>query len=228
MSGPRIAAVTIGQAPRPDLVAPLVARAGGSVDIIEIGALDELSREDVAALRPGGAPGRAAYPLTTRLRDGSSVTLDEADLAPLVQQAIDRTEHDGATVVVLLCAGGFAGVTARAELVRPFDAAVAHLRAIGARRVAVVVPYPAQAEPAARKWAAAGFEPATAIGVPESVDLPGPVDAIVLDYVGHARSVVAAIRERTTVPVVDLGEAAADEAMARAGSGAAHAGSIAR
>ena len=43
MSRPRIAAVTIGQTPRPDLLEPLLARAGTDIEVIEIGALDGLT-----------------------------------------------------------------------------------------------------------------------------------------------------------------------------------------
>jgi hypothetical protein len=159
-------------------------------------------------------PGR--YPLTTRLRDGSRVTLDEADLAPLVQRAIDRAEDQGATVTLLLCAGGFHATTARGTLVRPFEAAVARLQATGARHIAIVLPFPGQADAARRKWEAAGFAVTLLVGELIAVDLASmaAIDAIVLDYVGHAPGDVAALRRRTRVPVVDLGEAGADAACA--------------
>lgn len=208
MSGPRIGAVTIGQAPRPDLLEPLLARAGDDAEVVELGALDWLTAD-----RLPGRLGGAAYPLTTRLRDGSRVTLDEADLAPLVQDAISRAEDAGAAVTLLLCAGGFADVTARGPLIRPFEAATAHLARLGARRVAVVVPFEGQSAPAVRKWAAAGFEARAVVGDPASIDPPDGVDAIVLDYVGHASSAVDALRARANVPVVDLGEAGAEAAL---------------
>lgn len=219
MSGPRIGAVTIGQAPRPDLLEPLRERTGVTAEIIEAGALDGLGRDELATrglLR--GDEGRDAYPLTTRLRDGSSVTLDEADLAPLVQRAVERAEDAGAQATLLLCAGGFLHVTARGRLVRPFDAAVARLRAIDARRLAVVVPYPGQADAARRKWEADGFEVTMRVEDPPSVDVgaeadEASADAIVLDYVGHPPAIVEALRERARLPVVDLGEAGADAVL---------------
>lgn len=226
MSLPRIGAVTIGQAPRPDLLERLRDRAGGTAEIIESGALDGLARAELPA-RGRTDPGdeRGAYPLTTRLRDGSSVTLDEADLAPLVQRAIDRAENAGAEVTLLLCAGGFLNATARGALVRPFDAAVARLRAMDARRLDVIVPYPGQADASRRKWQAAAFEVTVRVADPPSVEAgadaradAASADAIVLDYVGHPSSVVGALRERAGLPVVDLGEAGADaviEALAQ-------------
>ena len=217
MSRPRIGAVTIGQAPRPDLLEPVRERTGGTAEIIEAGALDGLGRDELATRGPArGDVGRGAYPLTTRLRDGSSVTLDEASLAPLVQRAIERGEAAGAEATLLLCAGGFLEVTARGQLVRPFEAAVARLGAMDARRLVIVVPYPGQAEAARRKWTDAGFEVNVRVADPPTVDADGDVasaDAIVLDYVGHPSSVVEALRARAGLPVVDLGEAGADAVL---------------
>src|SRR3989304_5540193 len=67
-------------------------------------------------------------------------------------------------------AGGFPGVRARGVLVRPFDAAVAELRALAAVRIAVVVPIEAQVSPSERKWRAAGFDPVVIVGSPPALD----------------------------------------------------------
>ena len=221
MSGPRIGAVTIGQAPRPDLVEPLLDRAAGTIEVLQVGALDGLTIDQLPApASRHGRGGQPGYPLTTRLRDGTPVTLDEADLAPLVQQAVDRAEDAGTEVVLLLCAGGFLDVAARGTLIRPFDAAVARLHELGAGALAVVVPYPGQADPARRKWEAAGFRATVVVGHPADLTLPadtGTLDAVVLDYVGHPSRDVEALRERTELPVVDLGACGAEAAIAAAG-----------
>jgi protein AroM len=208
----RIATVTIGQSPRPDLLEPLLARLSGDVEVVEVGALDQLT----AATLPGGRARDdgvvAGYPLSTRMRDGRSVTLDEADLAPLVQAAIARAERAGAEVTLLLCAGGFLSATAHGTLVRPFDAAVERLRSLGARRIAVIVPFEAQAGPAARKWVDAGFDPILIVGDPRTMspaDHDLDVHALVLDYVGHPSAAFEALRSRTKLPLVDLGECGA-------------------
>ena len=101
--------------------------------------------------------GVGAYPLTTRLRDGRPVTLDEAFLAPLVQAAVDEAERRGATTTLLLCAGGFPDVRARGVLVRPFDAAAAELRALGAVRIVVACP----SRPRSRRRSGSGERPAS-------------------------------------------------------------------
>ncbi|MFI5292119.1 MAG: AroM family protein, partial [Candidatus Limnocylindrales bacterium] len=199
----RVAAVTIGQAPRPDLSEASRALLPSGIEIVEVGALDEIDADPLPPPRPGG------YPLTTRLRDGTPVTVDEAVLEPLVQAAVGRVEVDGVEAILLLCAGGFDRLMSAVPIVRPFDAAVEALRAVPARRIAVVVPVEAQVSPSMAKWRAVDFEVGVVAGALEGVDPDrlGAVDAIVLDYVGHPASDVAALRERTTTPIVDLGEA---------------------
>jgi protein AroM len=215
VSRPLIAAVTIGQTPRPDLVEPLLSRAGGDTSIVEFGALDELTADRIPRRASRSDTGMNRYPLTTRLRDASLVTVDEDDLAPLVQAAVDRAERSGADVVLLLCAGGFLAVRAVGTLVRPFEAAVRRAGDVGARSVAVVVPYPGQARAAERKWQAAGFDARAIVGDVATIELPPDQagDAIVLDYVGHPVRAVAALRARVQVPVIDLGECGADAAV---------------
>lgn len=217
MTRPRIAAVTIGQTPRQDLLEALAARAGDGPDIVEYGALDGLTAERLPSAE------RPAYPLSTRMRDGMRVTLDEAALAPLVQQAIDRAEGAGADVTLLLCAGGFLDTTARGTLVRPFDAAVERLREIGALRIVVVVPFAGQVVPSRAKWQDAGFDVAVVVADPATLDASEAVrDAIVLDYVGHPARDLAALRARTGVPVIDLGECGAEAAIAALAALAGH------
>jgi protein AroM len=206
----RAGAVTIGQSPRPDLLEPLGSRLPLDVEIREAGALDALSSSDLLE-RPG------AYPLTTRLRDGTRVTVDEAFLTPLVQIAVDAVEARGVAVTLLLCAGGFAEVRSRGPLVRPFEAAVAELQALGAWRIGVIVPIAGQALPADGKWRSAGFEPTLLVGDPASIDGPAGIDVLVLDFVGHPSAVVEALRARLAIPVVDLGAAGAAAAAAHFG-----------
>lgn len=210
---PAIAAVTIGQSPRPDLLEPLLARLPAGVEVIEVGALDPVAASELARRRKREGWKSDPYPLSTRLRDGTQVTLDESELSPLVQAAIHRGEGSSVAVTLLLCAGGFLAATARGPLVRPFDAAVDWLRSTGARRIAVVVPFEDQAEPAQGKWLAAGFEPTLLVGDPATLVSPATgVDAIVLDYVGHSSASVEALRSRASTPVVDLGACGADAA----------------
>ena len=76
---PVIGLVTIGQSPRVDVVPEMTAVMGPGVDVREAGALDGLSRAEIAALAPTGDD----EILVTRLAAGSSVFLGK--------QKINRT-----------------------------------------------------------------------------------------------------------------------------------------
>jgi protein AroM len=206
----RVGMLTIGQAPRPDLVAPF-RRLRPDVELVEAGALDGLT----ATTLPHAPVGE--HPLTTRLRDGPLVTLDEATLVPLVRTALARLEATGVDATLLLCAGPFDAVRGERPFVRPFDVAARLLRAAGVRRLGVVVPVEQQRRPAERTFAAAGFQAAVWVAsLAAAVDrLPewladeaaagGPIGHVVLDYVGHDPDEVAELQRRVAVPVVDLG-----------------------
>ncbi len=237
MSGVVVAAVTIGQAPRPDLLEPLFDRIDPrGVEVRQYGALDDVEPEALPAGSISEPPpvtdprlehahqaqvgvsyrSRLAYPLTTRLADGRLATLDESFLAPYVQAAVSRGEADGAGATLLLCAGGFAGIAATRPLVRPFELAVATLRSLGLPDVGVAVPYERQVQPAERKYLEAGLFPIVRAAAPREVPdvfdrqvSEGLVGAIVLDFVGHPSGDVDELRLVLGCPLVDLGDLAA-------------------
>ena len=50
----KVGLITVGQAPRSDVVPDMAAILGGDVEIVEAGALDGLTREQIAPLAPEG------------------------------------------------------------------------------------------------------------------------------------------------------------------------------
>ncbi len=86
---PRVAFVTIGQAPRTDVVPQMIADLGLPVTVEEFGILDALGAQDIAALAP--APGE--YRFASRLRDGTQAVMGkpvaEAMLARLMTSLDD-------------------------------------------------------------------------------------------------------------------------------------------
>jgi len=206
----RIAAITIGAAPRPDLTDPLRTAVPPDVEVLEYGALDGWTG-DPPPPEPGG------YPLTTRAADGRRIVVDEAWLAPRVAAAVVRAEADGALLCVLLCAGGFDGIPAEGAVVRPFALAVELLQGLDVIAPGVLVPDEGQIVPSRDKWTAAGFEPIVRAGRPDDISTAFGFETdqttawpvlVVLDYVGHPLSVVEAARRASPVPVVDLGSLA--------------------
>ena len=217
MSDTAVGIYTIGQTPRPDLMANLAA-VSDSVRFEIRGALDALSEDQIPA---GPSHG---YPLETRLRDGTRVVVDAAFLEPSLQQAVSELDHRVA-VHLILCAGSFPGLTARGPLIQPFDVAVTELADRGFGSLEVVVPFAAQAGPSVRKWEAAGFicrehvleqQPArlsVARWVRGRLGATS-ADALVFDYVGFPAVLLDEVAAEIDIPVFDLGRLAMD-ALAR-------------
>lgn len=205
----KVGAITIGQSPRVDVVPEIEAILGGRIEIIEAGALDGLSHEEIAAL----APGPGDYVLVTRLRDGSSVKLAEQRILSLMQARIDEVVAAGAEAVLLLCTGEFPPFSCPRLILQPqlilhhFTAAVA-----AGRRLGIIVPDPGQVEQAGVRWAGMG----SALAV-EAASPYGPVEAIwqaaarlqewqaeliVLDCMGFNMDMKKEIMKRTGIPTI--------------------------
>ena len=210
---PSLGAIIIGQAPRPDLVNPL-RKANSLYQFIEVGALDMIDTNAIPT-NP-----RGDYLLTTRLRDGSLVSVEEAFLAPLLQKAIADAEAQGVSASMLLCAGPFDMLKSEKPLYRPTAMATTMMQVRGYQRIAVLSPNETQARPIREKWTARGFAPIIFIDPQLPDDQLGAwltqqfafqkPDCLLLDYVGHPLEKVHAIEQRVTIPVIDLGKIITD------------------
>jgi len=106
----RLAVFTIGQAPRPGLLAEIAAAAPG-LDIDLYGALDGLTRAEIDRL----GPQKASDVLFTALPDGAAVTISKA----AVTERLRGRLADISGPVLLACTGAFTGLPARPDLVQP-------------------------------------------------------------------------------------------------------------
>lgn len=95
--------ITIGQAPRTDLVPEMRALVGDGFEITEVGALDGLEREAIAAHYPADGQHR----LVTRLRDGGEAVVAKDWMRGRLQGLLDRTDPADYDLAVLLCTGHF-------------------------------------------------------------------------------------------------------------------------
>lgn len=220
----KVGVLTIGQSPRPDLVGP-IQQLLPHCDVVEAGALDLQARERLPD------PRCAAYPLITRLRDGTQVVVDEGFLRPLLQQAAARLERAGVGICLLACAGPFSALQSAVPLIRPFGLAAAVLHQLGLRRIGVLCPAESQRQASLDKWTGAGFE--ADAWCPASGDCPHPpvewvaarvgarpaLGCLVLDYFGHPAEYAESLRESVRLPILDLG-ALATAALAHEARGA--------
>jgi protein AroM len=99
----KVGMVTIGQSPRVDVVPEMKEILGPEIEILEAGALDGLTLEEVKKF----SPKKGDYVLCTRMTDGSEVVIGKRFVLPRVQQCLDHLTEKGAQVLLLLCTGEF-------------------------------------------------------------------------------------------------------------------------
>lgn len=134
----RIGFATIGQAPRSDTVPAIVAALGEAVEVVEAGALDGLSDEQIAQLRPRDGE----YAFATRLADGRQVVIGKSAAEERLAPVLRRMDTQGLDLVVALCAATRLPGLQETLLVEPqriVDGITAALAA-SCQRIGIVVP----------------------------------------------------------------------------------------
>jgi protein AroM len=204
---PVIAAVTIGQAPRPDLLDEIALLVPGAT-WIETGALDGLTDAEVGAF----APAAGEMPLVTRAR-GRTVLVGGHAIAGPVRRAI-REAAPKADAVLLLCSGPFealGSVPSKPPIVIPgrvFDGVVTAVA--GQSRLVVMVPHEGQAGAQRRKWNAAGI-PVSVLCAPPYADTDFAAlgrraaecgDLVAMDCIGYSLAQRTAVAAASGLPTL--------------------------
>lgn len=208
----RIGALTIGQSPRPDLVAPLE-NLLPDCEILQAGALDNLTPDDLPE------PSEAAYPLVTQMRNGKTVMVEESFITAKLQLALNQLETNGVIATLLLCAGTFANLQGTRPFFIPFKIGYNFLSALQMQSIGLITPVAAQEIPIRARWEKLGCQPTvwTAdLGIQDETFhqqlseriKTNKLDCIVLDYVGHPLAQVKQLQEYVEIPVIDLGHLA--------------------
>jgi protein AroM len=203
-----LATLTIGQAPRQDVIPIIDRHVPAAVRRLHRGVLDGLTLAEIAR-RYGAEPGEAA--LITRLADGTSVELSRRRMQDGVAAALAALEAAGSDVILLLCTGTFAGLDCRkAWLVEPdhiIPGMVAGL--VERRQLGIMVPIAGQIESESGKWqgllrpplfaVASPYEAATDRVMEAGAALKAEgAEAILLDCIGFTE------RHRTALAALDV------------------------
>lgn len=203
-----VGAVTIGQSPRPDVMAAIRPVLGPDVRIVERGALDEEDARDVqrAALEPPEGP-----LLVTRLRDGAEVRVRLAWVAPRVERCLRQLEAE-ADLILLLCTGSFPPMGVRRPLLRPERVLAAMVEAVRPARLGVLTPAAEQCADQRERWGRLAPEVAVSSASPYgNPDALAPaarvlagagVDLVVMDCLGYTPAMRAVVRATTRRPVL--------------------------
>ncbi|MFX0044739.1 MAG: AroM family protein [Candidatus Hermodarchaeota archaeon] len=208
--GSIVGMVTIGQSPRTDVTSDVAEILGPSIKITECGALDSLTDEEIAELKPGFDD----EILVSRLRDGTEVQLGHTQIVELTQRCIDGIEGR-VDVVVLLCTGEFPELTSRRLIMKP-SSIVSHLvgSLLSQGSLGVLVPSSDQLETTKSKWVRDGLsviveslspyqeiDEAHVRRVAQKLKESG-VDLVVLDCIGYTTELSEHFKTITGVPTL--------------------------
>jgi protein AroM len=149
MGSRKIGFVTIGQSPRSDILEDLKPFLG-TLKIIERGALDSLSSDEIEAVAP--LPDETPY--VSRLYDGSQVLLSPEKILHLLQKAVDSVVESGAEMVVVLCTGSLPTLQCPVPLLFPGRLLRSFVKGVLLPEgiLGVVVPLSEQAATARESW----------------------------------------------------------------------------
>jgi protein AroM len=203
----RLGALTVGQSPRSDIVPELRAILGQAVEIVEAGALDGLSAEEIAQM----APAEGDRVLVTRLRDGTSTRIGHHRVVPLLQGRLDALSPR-VEAVLLLCTGSFEPFLSFRPILYAERLMLAMVQALAPHHLGVITPDPDQVDEQQGRWRPAvdrlsivSASPYTAADAlpPLAVELAGRgADLIILDSLGYGLAMKAAVRRAADRPVL--------------------------
>jgi protein AroM len=199
--------ITIGQAPRDDVVPEMEKLLGPGFRVVQAGALDGLSRAEVERLAPG--PGQD--PLTTRLADGTGVVLAKEAILAHLQRCLDRLAD--ADALVILCTGKFPRFTCARPLLEPDRILFGATRAVfGGGTLGIVIPIEEQRAVATTRWSPVSPAVTVAVASPyrgapelaraaETLRRAG-AGLVVMDCMGFTQAAKDMVHDLTGVPVL--------------------------
>ena len=208
--GKKIGIITIGQSPRKDVVPEMTLFFGNNVEVLEAGALDGLTPDQVKTYYPENGMTH----LVSRMRDGTEIIVAKEKLIPRIETAIIDLNRKSVSLILLLCVGNFPQFQSACLIVEPqkiVDHCIEGL--IGAsHRLGIVIPIAEQED-----WVRETFsELTTSITVTVASPYAGQndlfavaailneaaCDLIVMYCMGFNRQLTRPIREITAKPVI--------------------------
>jgi protein AroM len=207
----KLGTVTIGQAPRVDITPDLKQILGPDIELVESGALDGLSKEQISAMEPHAGD----YVLVTRMADGSSVQICERTVMPLLKEKINEQFDSGISAILLLCTGEFPYFPCKGLLLRPQKILFNMVRAVipSDAKLGVFMPSSDQMEQSTNRWskitshfrsiaASPYVHPEISIPLAAEEFLSWGADVLVMDCMGYSLAMKERVRKITSKPVI--------------------------
>lgn len=205
----KIGMLTIGQSPRKDIIPALKEILGEGYEIVEAGALDGLTIEDIKSIEFGADD----YLLVSRMRDGTEIRITKRFVLPLLQEKIHELEAKGVGLTVIMCTGKFPQFESRGLVVTPQEILKGVLNGtLKKGRLGVVYPAREQTKGAASEFRREGVEVYTDHLSPYGGELElgnlanrlveQDLDLIFLNCFGFTSNIKKALVEKTGRPVI--------------------------
>lgn len=210
-----IGVLTIGQSPRSDGLGDDVrAVLGPTTRVVERGALDGMSDDEIAQIAPRDAD---EYRLITLLRSGRSVEISKAPILGRLQQQIrELEEQDGADAILVMCTGAFPAFDHTKPLLLPQEALYGVVTGLArGGRIGALIPLDSQREQSLRKWRERGVTDVQVFAaspyggdVQAAIEAAGEaardagVDVLFMDCFGYDLTMKAVARRAFGGPVV--------------------------
>jgi len=206
----KVGAITVGQSPRVDVTPDLMPIFGDKVNLVEIGALDGLSYEEIGKF----APKEGDYVLVSRMNDGKSVTFAEKHILGRIQDCIYKLEEEGVSLIVFFCTGNFpVEFESRVPLIFP-NKVLGSIVPLLTRKsnINVLIPSELQIEQAKERWnklvdkvtifAASPYGKLEDIKEVADKLIGSEADLVVLDCIGYTQEMKDMICKRIKKSVV--------------------------
>ncbi len=151
----KIGFITIGEAPRRDIMKDIEPLLSDQLEILQAGALDNLTMEQIKEL----APDKGDTVLVSSLQNGISVEMAEEKILNRLQECIRNLEDKGAEGIMFLCTGDFGDTfSSKVPVVYPNKLMYAVVQTLCTDgKLNVLVPDAEQVEEAEKQWSRDGL-----------------------------------------------------------------------
>jgi protein AroM len=206
----KIGIVTIGQSPRTDVVKEMEPFFGRNVSVLERGALDGLTLEQVKEFSPDSG----MTPLCTRMNDGTEVVIAKEKILRRIEQSIDELNGNEPTLILLLCVGSFPPFQSSCLVLQPqriVNRCVESLISEG-HHLGVMIPIPEQEDWARENFAhvtpritvtdASPYADRSRVSRASMLLKEANCDLIVMYCMGFTQELTKEVRSMTKKPVI--------------------------
>ena len=199
--------ITIGQSPRPYIMESIAPELERHFDIIEDGALNGYSRDEISEKFPLN---KNSDFFVTELTDGTEVHINLEYIKPLIQNSIYRLEDKGAKIIVLMCTGEMGGFKSNVLFVESSEIIKNVAMVLGRnKKVGVLIPDENQRNQMENRWDGSGMDAEICSLSPylslEEAEIEiakfrdRSWDMAVLDCMGYTKELTQAISEKLNI-----------------------------